>query len=256
MSRLEGKVAIITGAARGQGAATARLFAHEGAKVAITDVLDEPGEALADEIGEASVFLHHDVTSPDAWAEAVRATVGRFGRIDVLVNNAGILRFAPLETMSAEHYMQIVHVNQLGVFLGIKAVVEPMTGAGGGSIVNISSIDGLHGMPYVIAYVSSKFAVTGMTKTAAIELGPRRIRVNSVHPGGIDTPMIDPDSLGEGADPSAFMIPRTPLARLGSPEEVAHVTLFLASDDSSYVTGAAVTVDGGFTAGHTIPRRG
>jgi 3alpha(or 20beta)-hydroxysteroid dehydrogenase len=216
----------------------------------VADVLDEQGKHAAEEIG--GEFIHLDVTDEASWAEAVQ----RAGDLHVLVNNAGIVRFNPLEQTSVEEFMTVVKVNQLGVFLGMRAAVPAMRASGGGSIVNISSIDGLHAMPFVTSYVASKFAVTGMTKTAAIELARDNIRVNSVHPGGIDTPMIAAEALGPGADPAAFMTPRTPLRRLGTPEEVANVVLFLASDESSFVTGASFVVDGGFTAGHAIPRRG
>ena len=252
MPRLDGKVAIVTGAARGQGEAEARLFAREGAKVVLTDLLEDEGRAVAADIGPHAHFVRHDVTSEDDWARVIAETTGRFGRLDVLVNNAGITTFGPLESTTLDEFMRIVRINQVGVFLGMRSAIAPMTEAGGGSVVNISSIDGIHGMPYVTAYVASKFAVTGMTKSAALELATRDIRVNSVHPGGIDTPMVQI----EGADAAGFMKRFTPLRRLGTPAEVANLVLFLASDESAYCTGAEFVIDGGWTAGHWIPPQG
>src|SRR3712207_440992 len=182
MRGLEGKVALVTGAARGMGAAHARRLVEEGARVVIADILDEPGKAIADELGEAVRYVHLDVTSPDEWREAVAFTEREFGRLDVLVNNAGILGFAALDEMPIEQYRKIVEVNQVGVFLGMQAAVPALERAGRGSIINISSVEGLGGGPFLTAYTASKFAVRGMTKAAAIELGAKNIRVNSVHP--------------------------------------------------------------------------
>jgi 3alpha(or 20beta)-hydroxysteroid dehydrogenase len=247
MGRLEGKVALITGGARGMGAAEARLFAKEGAQVAIADVLDADGEALATELGESAAYHHLDVTSEDDWSAAAQSAVDRFGRIDVLVNNAGILKFAALDEMPLEDYMQVINVNQVGVFLGMRTVVPHMKQAGrGGSIVNISSVEGIRGAPMLIAYAASKFAVHGMSKAAAVELGSSGIRVNSVHPGGIDTPMVRAQGL-EGADLDKIFR-GIPLGRAGVSEDVAQVVAFLASDESSYCTGAEFVVDGGATA--------
>jgi len=251
MDRLAGKVALISGGARGQGEAEARLFASEGAKVVIADVLDEAGGKVASEIGDAARYLHLDVTSEDGWSRAVEETVEAFGRLDVLINNAGIVRTGYLEQHSLEDYMAVVNVNQVGVFLGLRAVAAAMRESGGGSIVNISSNAGLEGVEGVIGYVASKWAVRGMTKTAAIELGRDGIRVNSVHPGGVDTPMLGGDELGHMAAADPFR--DQPIARISQPEEIARLVLFLASDESSYSTGSEFIADGGRTAGHRDP---
>lgn len=251
MSRLAGKVALISGGARGQGEAEARLFAREGAKVMISDVLDEAGQKVASEIGEHARYIRADVTSEDDWARVVAETVSAFGRLDILVNNAGIVRTGYLEQHSLEDYMAVVQVNQVGVFLGMRAVVSAMREAGGGSIVNISSNAGLEGVEGVVGYVASKWAVRGMTKTAAIELGQYGIRVNSVHPGGVDTPMLGGDELGHMAAADPFR--DQPIPRISQPEEIARLVLFLASDESSYSTGAEFVADGGRMAGHRDP---
>jgi 3alpha(or 20beta)-hydroxysteroid dehydrogenase len=255
MGRLDGKVALVSGAARGMGAAEARLFAAEGAKVVLGDVLDGEGAAVAKAIGAGAIYAHLDVTSEAGWAAAVAATVAAFGRLDVLINNAGIAEAAPIWKTTLESYRRVTEVNQTGVFLGMKAVIEPMTAAGGGSIVNVSSIDGLVGMNNIISYVASKWAVRGMTKTAAMELAPRRIRVNSIHPGFILT------SLATGAvDISTvhamlenYSARMAPMGRAGAPEEIAKLALFLASDDSSYSTGSEFVADGGLIAGYPAP---
>ena len=241
--RLGGKVALISGAARGQGAVEARLFVEEGAKVVVGDVLDAEGEAVVKELGDDARYVHLDVSQPDQWQAAIAATEEAFGRLDVLVNNAGILRFAAIESMSAEEYMQVVTVNQLGTFLGIQAAIPALRRAGGGSIVNISSIEGILAMGGTVAYASTKFAIRGMTKVAALELGRDGIRVNSVHPGTIRTPMTD--EMGD-ITPIGKIIP---LRRVGESEDVAAVVLFLASDDAAYCTGAEFVVDGGVLAG-------
>jgi len=251
MNRLAGKVALISGGARGQGEAEARLFASEGAKVVIADVLDEAGEKVSSEIGEAARYLHLDVTSEDDWARVVEATVAAFGRLDILINNAGIVRTGYIEQHTLDDYMAVVNVNQVGVFLGLRAVVAAMRESGGGSIVNISSNAGLEGVEGVVGYVASKWAVRGMTKTAAIELGQYGIRVNSVHPGGVDTPMIGGDELGHMAERDPFK--DQPIARISQPVEIARLVLFLASDESSYSTGSEFIADGGRTAGHRDP---
>jgi 3alpha(or 20beta)-hydroxysteroid dehydrogenase len=243
MGRLDGKVALISGAARGQGAAEARLFAAEGAKVMLGDVLDEDGAKVAAEIGDAAAFVHLDVTDESSWQGAVAATEEAFGPISVLVNNAGVLSFGPIDRIELSEWHRVLRVNLDGVFLGIKTVTPSMTRAGGGSIVNISSTAGLQGQPMLGAYVASKWAVRGLTKTAAIDLGPKGIRVNSVHPGGIDTPMV------EGVDKEAPFYKKLPVSRIGTPEEVASAVLFLASDDAAYTTGAELSVDGGATVG-------
>jgi len=248
MGRMDGKVALISGAARGQGEAEARRFVAEGAKVMLGDVLDAEGEAVAAALGDAARYVHLDVTDPGAWDAAVAATTAAFGRLDVLVNNAGIVRFTPIDgtAQALEDYRAVIEVNQVGVYLGMGAVVPAMTDAGGGSIVNISSIDGIVGMAGVAAYVASKFAVRGMTKVAALELAPRRIRVNSVHPGFIDTPMITED---EGSLDDSALAKSVPWGRLGKVHDVTNVVLFLASDESDYCNGAEFVVDGGFIAG-------
>ncbi len=244
---LEGRVALISGGARGMGAEEARLFAKEGAKVVIGDVLDEDGEKTAAEIGDASVFVHLDVTSEADWQAAVGRAESEFGRLDALVNNAGILRVGLIENTSLEDYEQIVRINQTGVFLGMKSAIPAMKRAGGGSIVNISSMAGLEGIGGAIGYTASKFAVRGMTKVAAIELGSHGIRVNSVHPGGIETPMTT--GMGAGGDEERPGV-SYPIARIGRPDEVAQLVLFLASDRSSYSSGAEFVIDGGGSAGH------
>lgn len=251
MGCLDGKVAIVTGAARGQGAAAARLFAAEGARVVIGDVLDDLGKELAESLGEAAIYRHLDVSSEDDWRAVVDETVETLGGVHVLVNNAGILRFAALPDMPLEDYMRIVNINQVGTFLGMRAVSKPMIAGGGGSIVNISSIEGLAGMPYLTAYTSTKFAIRGMTKVAALELGPQGIRVNSVHPGMIETDMVKDAAGGHDVDLSPAA-KRIPLRRMGSSEDIAQVVLFLASDRSSYVTGAELAADGGATATHAF----
>lgn len=244
MGRLDGKVAIVTGGARGQGEAEARLFAREGAKVVIGDVLVDAGEALAAELGAAAAFVRHDVSDEVAWEAVVATALERFGGVHVLVNNAGIGHTAPLAEHTVADYQRVVAVNQTGVFLGMRSVVAPMTEAGGGSIVNISSGAGLRATKYMIAYAATKYAVTGMTAAGALELARYQIRVNSIHPGVVDTPM-----LGDFFDRSNNALVRTtPMRRMAHPDEIANVALFLASDESSYMTGAHVPVDGGITA--------
>jgi 3alpha(or 20beta)-hydroxysteroid dehydrogenase len=243
MGRLDGKVAIVTGGARGQGEAEVRLFAAEGAKVVVSDVLVDAGQAVADSLGDDAVFLRHDVSREDDWEAAVNLATERFGGLDVLVNNAGILFNATIARHTLADYERVVAVNQVGVFLGIRAAIEPMTARGGGSIVNISSGAGIRATKYGFAYGATKYAVTGMTACAALELARNRIRVNSIHPGLIDTPMVASDD----PDFSNRLVRATPLRRVGEPEEIARVALFLASDEASYMTGAHVPVDGGVT---------
>jgi 3alpha(or 20beta)-hydroxysteroid dehydrogenase len=250
MGALEGKCAIVTGAARGLGEALCRLFVAEGARVLATDVTDDAGCAVARALGEAVHYQHLDVTRELDWSEAVAQALARWGRIDVLVNNAAVLRLAPLVELTLAEYLEVVMVNQVGVFLGMRAAAPAMRERGG-SIVNVSSVDGLKGMAGTAAYGASKWAVRGMTKTAAIELGRFNIRVNSVHPGGMETPMsTSPDNVrGMRFRDRAEIIRSWPLARTSRLEEIAQVVLFLASDASSYCTGAEFTVDGGATAG-------
>lgn len=245
MTRLDGSIAIITGAARGQGEAQARLFVERGAKVVVADILDEEGKRVADSLGEDAYFQHLDVSSPEDWQEAVTRAHERYGRIDVLLNNAAIIEHAPLESMPLEVYQRLVNVNQIGCFLGMQAVVPFMKEAGGGSIVNTSSIMGLTGLRSLGGYTATKFAVRGMTKVAAMEWGRYGIRVNSVHPGFVDTEMA---KTGAAAD-SAEMEVTVPLRRMARPEEIAELMVFLASQASSYCTGAEFLADGGWLAG-------
>lgn len=246
--RLEGKVAIITCGSRGQGEAEARLFVQEGAKVVIADVLDEQGEALAKELGDAAVFQHTDVSSEDDWAAAIAAAEA-LGPLSVLVNNAAILTFTSIADTTLDEYMRVIRVNQVGTFLGMRSAIEPMKRAGGGSIINISSIDGIGSKNGLVSYSSSKGAVRSMTKTGALELGQFGIRVNSVHPGGVFTPMIgDVPSEVFDAGHQQLAIPRA-----AQPHEIGHMVLFLASDEASYCTGGEFVVDGGWLAGDINP---
>ncbi|GAA4914915.1 SDR family NAD(P)-dependent oxidoreductase [Streptomyces coeruleoprunus] len=249
MGRLDGRVVVITGAARGQGEQEARLFAAEGARLVLGDVLDEQGEALADELGAgAARYVHLDVTREEDWARAVTAARDAFGHIDGLVNNAGILRFNELVATPLDEFQQVVQVNQVGCFLGIRTVAPEIGAAGGGTIVNTASYTALTGMAYVGAYTATKHAVLGLTRVAAVELAPRGIRVNAICPGAVDTPMSNPD----GAAPEELdELYRTlvPLRRAGRPEEVAALALFLTGAESSYITGQPFVIDGGWLAG-------
>jgi 3alpha(or 20beta)-hydroxysteroid dehydrogenase len=251
MGRLDGKVALITGAARGQGAAAARRFVAEGAQVMIADMLTEEGKALAEELGEAAWYQPLDVGDESAWESATTELERVFGRLDVLVNNAGVLFFSALEQTSLADYQRVIRTNQIGTFLGMRSAVPMMKRAGGGSIVNISSVEGLAGMPMLTAYAASKFAIRGMTKVAAMELGLDGIRVNSVHPGAIDTQMVSSALGGQPVDVT-LIGQRVPLGRVAQPEEVANLVLFLASDESLYCTGGEFVVDGGATATHSL----
>lgn len=242
MNRLAGKIILISGGARGQGAAEARLFVAEGAKVVIGDVLEAQGEKLASELGEAAVFVRQDVTQEDDWERAVNAAIG-LGGLHGLVNNAGIYQPKPLMETETALFERHMRVNQLGCFLGMKAVVPPMERSGGGSIVNISSVAGLRGSPGAIAYSATKWALRGMTKAAAIDLAPRKIRVNSVHPGPIDTEMLSVQT----PEQSQRRLQAVPMKRRGTAEEVASLVLFLLSEESGYITGAEVAIDGGAT---------
>jgi 3alpha(or 20beta)-hydroxysteroid dehydrogenase len=247
MSRLTGKVAVITGAAQGMGAAHAKRFVDEGAKVVFTDINEKSAAALSGELGSNALFVPHDVTKPASWANVIRRGEAAFGTINVLVNNAGIIGdIAKTEAITEANYMTVISVNQHSVLYGMQAVIPSMLKAGGGSIVNISSIAGMiacYGAPN-IAYVASKFAVRGMTKFVATEYGKNNIRVNSVHPGFIKTPMMvaATDESGGGA---TSMIP---LARMAEPDEVSRLVAFLASDESSFITAEEHVIDGGMTA--------
>lgn len=247
MGRLDGKVALITGGARGQGEAEARLFASEGARVVLTDVLDDDGARVAHDVGDQARYEHLDVGDGVEWSRVVDAVLQAFGRLDVLVNNAGILRHHPIEDHPLDDYLDVVRVNQVGCFLGMRAVVPAMRTAGGGSIVNTASVAGLVGNAGLVAYTATKFAVRGMTKVAAVELGRYGIRVNSIHPGGVDTAMVRTGVFGERDPSTAYSY--LPLGRIGRVEEVAAMALFLASDESSYSTGSEFVLDGGSTAG-------
>jgi 3alpha(or 20beta)-hydroxysteroid dehydrogenase len=241
MGRLDGKICLITGAARGQGAEEARLFAREGATVWLTDVLDDAGARAAADIG--ATYRHLDVRSERGWAELVAEIIARDRRIDVLVNNAGIFRSNRMRETSLEEFTTVMDVNCVGVFLGMRAVATPMREAGAGSIVNISSLAGLQAAAGAFAYGTSKWAVRGMTKSAAIELARRGVRVNSIHPGLIET-----DMLGQLPTDLDRMTRGVPLGRTAAASEVAAVALFLASDESSYCTGSEFVVDGGLHA--------
>ncbi|MFI6326078.1 glucose 1-dehydrogenase [Nonomuraea sp. NPDC050556] len=246
MGLLDGKVALITGGARGMGEAHVRLFLEEGAQVVFGDVLDEEGKALAEETG--AVYVHHDVTSVEDWSRAVSTTVGTYGRLNILVNNAGILKFRRIADMSPEDFDRIISVNLKGTWLGVKSAIEPMKAAGRGSIVNISSIEGFIGAEGMSAYAASKFGIRGVTKAAARELARFKIRVNSVHPGAINTSMaLDPEIMAE-VDADAFLKSMV-MKRFAKPIEVSHVVAFLASDRASYCTGSEFTVDGGLLTG-------
>ncbi len=240
MGRLSGKVAIITGAAGGQGEAEARLFVAEGAQVVITDIQDQVEQVAAD-LGDAAIFLRHDVSDSVAWTQVVAEALRRFGQVDVLVNNAAMFNPKPLIETSAAEMVQHFSVNQLGVFFGMQAVIAPMKAAGAGSIVNISSVSGMRNIPGQFAYAASKWAVRGMTGNAAAELARLGIRVNSVYPGLINTAML----AGNSADTNARFARGAPLGRMADAKEVAEVVAFLASDAASYVTGAEIAVDGG-----------
>jgi len=245
MGRLDGKVALITGAARNQGEAEARRFVAEGAKVIVTDVLDELGASVANDLGNDTLWCHLDVTSSSDWAKAVEAGVDAFGKLNVLINNAGIFPMATIEEMSEEDFMRVISINQLGCWLGMKSVIEPMRKAGGGAIVNTASVAGIAGIPGMSAYVSSKHAVRGMSKCAAAEFGKYGIRVNSIYPGAIVG--------GEGVpgmDRSAVdaLFANLPIPRAGTTEDIASLMVFLASDESSYCTGSEILVDGGSQA--------
>jgi 3alpha(or 20beta)-hydroxysteroid dehydrogenase len=256
MDRLAGKVALISGGARGLGRAMADEFVAEGARVVIGDVLEPDAAAAARELGANSRAVRLDVTSERSWADAIASALAAFGKLDVLVNNAGTAEGSSLWDTTLESYRRVTEVNQTGVFLGMRAAIEPMTAGGGGSIINISSIDGMVGSPRIISYIASKWAVRGMTKAAAMELAPRKIRVNSVHPGHVhtllaSTPGQDRKRVEKMIDEHTARF--APMGRTGKPAEIAKLAAFLASDDSSYCTGSEFVADGGFTAGYASP---
>lgn len=254
MRQLEGKVALVSGAARGLGASIGRLLHAQGAQVMLADVRDEEGRALAAALGAGAHYVHLDVASEGEWAAAVAATRERCGALQVLINNAGIYRTHATLEVSAAQYLEIVRINQLGVFLGMRACIPHMRSSGGGSIVNIASTAGIEGVPLALAYTASKHAVVGMTKAAALEFGADKIRVNVVCPGAMLTPLLAESyhvSLKElGAAPFA----NAPLGRMADPGEIAPTVAFLASDASSYTTGSEFVVDGGLTAGVPLAR--
>lgn len=261
MGRLDGKVALITGGARGMGESHVRAFVAEGAKVVFGDVLDDQGKAVAESLGQENArYVHHDVTSEEDWAAAVATAVDAFGTVNVLVNNAGILKRGRIEDMAFEEFRRIIEVNTFGQWLGMKSAYPALKAAGGGSIVNISSIEGMSGAAGLSAYSASKFAVRGMTKSAAQEFGPDKIRVNSVHPGAVVTDMLlqMAETLGvnkggnadkETAEHYQRFFESIPLRSLGEARHVTNVVVYLASDESAYSTGSEFVVDGGILAG-------
>jgi 3alpha(or 20beta)-hydroxysteroid dehydrogenase len=244
MGRVDGRVALISGAARGMGAEHARALAAEGAAVVIGDVLDDEGAAVASAIGDQAAYVHLDVTDEHSWSNAVEATVERYGSLSVLVNNAGIVNGNLIHQYDVAEWRAILDVNLTGTFLGIRAGVTAMTASGGGSIINVSSVEGFRGSPGLHGYTATKFAVRGLSKSAALELAPQNIRVNSIHPGFIRTPMTH-------GIPEDFL--SIPLGRGADPGEVSSMVLFLASEESSYCTGSEFVVDGGLLSG--VPHR-
>ena len=258
MGRLDDRVVLITGAARGTGATTAVQCAREGARVLVTDVLDDLGAAVVAEIGAAARYRHLDVRDADQWRDAVAVAVEEFGGLDVLVNNAAVLDVAPIAEVSVETLTRIVSVNQIGAFLGIQAVIEPLRARGGGSIVNVASIDAIEGSNGVAAYTSSKWGMRGLSKAAAIELGRDAIRVNTVCPGTGSEEMVQPfvEAAIERLSDRTERLPdrpQRPFHRAGTVDDVAKAVIWLASDDSSYVSGIDLTVDGAWTAGKVEP---
>ncbi|WP_395311571.1 glucose 1-dehydrogenase [Mycobacterium sp. AMU20-3851] len=245
MGRVDGKVALISGGAQGMGAAHARALVAEGGKVVIGDILDEKGQAVAEELGDAARYVPLDVTQADQWEAAVATALEAFGTLNVLVNNAGIVALGKIGQFDMAKWQKVIDVNLTGTFLGMQAVVEPMKTAGGGSIINVSSIEGMRGATMVHPYVASKWAVRGLAKSAAIELGVHNIRINSLHPGFIRTPMTKyfPDDMVTA-----------PLGRPGTSEEVSTFVVFLASDESSFATGGEFVVDGGLIT--DVPHKG
>jgi 3alpha(or 20beta)-hydroxysteroid dehydrogenase len=245
--RLEGKVALITGAARGQGEAEARLFVAEGARVVLGDVRNELGTKVAASLGEAARYVPLDVAYEAEWQRAVALAEETFGKLDVLINNAGIVGdLGPTEHCTLENYRRTVDVNQVGPFLGMKTAIPAMKRAGGGSIVNVCSVSALYGIPGLVPYVAAKWALRGMTKAVAFEVGRDHIRVNALHPGTVETPMTP-----RGADRKQLILGQA-IERMGEAEDLAHAALFLASDESAFITGSDLVADGGLSAGRPI----
>ena len=256
MDRLAGRVALVSGGARGIGRAIAEAFVAEGASVCIGDVRRDLAAHCASDLGPSAMAVDLDVTDETSWSAALSDIDNRLGPVTILVNNAGLAEGAPFDETTLDSYRRVTEVNQTGVFLGMRSVISRMKSAGHGSIINMSSIDGLVGSPRIISYIASKWAVRGMTKAVAMEMGPFGIRVNSIHPGHVITELGLPD----GVEPSAIsaMVEshasrHAPMQRTGTPEEIAAMAVFLASDESSYCTGAEFVVDGGFTAGYPAP---
>ena len=245
--RLAGRTALVVGAARGMGEATARLFHAEGAKVVLGDVLDAEGEVVAKELGDGAVYVHLDVTSETDWTHAHETAEAEFGApVTAYAHTAAVASFSFIADLSLADYRKIIEVDQTGVFLGIRSCIEPMTRAGGGAMVTVSSVDGIGAHPGLAGYTSAKFAIRGLTRVAALELATSGIRINTVVPGGIDTPMIRPRDVAPAVlDPLARQVP---LGHVGDPAELARAALFLVSDESSYVTGTDLIVDGGLMA--------
>ncbi|MGA0962546.1 MAG: SDR family NAD(P)-dependent oxidoreductase [Ilumatobacteraceae bacterium] len=243
MTSLSGLTAIVTGAAGAMGEQEARILAERGANVVLTDVRQEEGNAIANDIGDAAIFVQHDVSSESGWNTVIETALSTFGSVNVLVNNAAISKAFKLIDTDVDTFDLVYRVNQLGVFLGMKSVVEPMKAAGGGSIINISSVAGLQGTSTIFAYSASKWAVRGMTQSAALELARYKIRVNSVFPGVIDTPMNDANPPGM----NEVLVKTTPLRRMGQASEVAEAVVFLASPQASFATGAELAIDGGMS---------
>lgn len=248
MNRLEGSVAIVTGGARGIGEGIVRRFVAEGAKVMITDVLDDLGQALADELGEAAAFHHHDVTDRAQWNTVIAATEAKFGKLTTLVNNAGILMFRGFEQYAEDEIDRLINVNIKGVINGCQLVIPAIERAGGGAIINMSSADGIAGANAVSVYCATKFAVRGLTKAMALELGPRGIRVNSIHPGGIYTPLANPMQVDKATYDKGYWV--YPAQYAGEPRDIGAAAAYLASDDARYCMGTELSVDGGMNAGH------
>ena len=249
--RLNGKIAIVTGGARGMGAATARIFVREGATVVIADMLNDQGAALAEELGAQASFVMLNVADEDGWIRLVADLMQRHGRIDALVNNAGVVSFCEIGAIEMKEFDRVYDVNVRGPLLGMKHVGRVMRAARAGAIVNVSSIDGTRGVNSLAVYSSSKWAVRGLTRSAALEFGPFNVRVNSVHPGGVNTDMTNPRHIPKAELPVNIKVP---LQRLGEAEEVAAANLFLCSDEASYISGAELLVDGGWGAGTYYPR--